>query len=83
MVSIPEPEKFDITRKPNRHLAFGSGIHMCIGNALARTELKIAMRYLLDNTSSIELAKGDDSYESYKNGVLEAAKRFDVRLKAA
>ena len=80
---IPEPEKFDITRKPNRHLAFGSGIHMCIGNALARTELKIAMRYLLDNTSSIELAKGDDSYESYKNGVLEAAKRFDVRLKAA
>lgn len=80
---IPEPEKFDITRTPNRHLAFGSGIHMCIGNALARTELKIAMRYLLDNTSSIELAKGDDSYESYKNGVLEAAKRFDVRLKAA
>lgn len=80
---IADPETFDITRHPNRHLAFGSGIHMCIGNALARREMKIAMRYLLDNISSIELAKGDDSYESHKNGVLEAAKRFDVRLRAA
>ena len=39
--AIDRPEVFDITRKPNRHLALGAGPHMCIGNALARVEMRI------------------------------------------
>jgi cytochrome P450 len=51
-----EPERFDIRREPNRHLAFGFGIHQCAGLSLARLEARIAIsrfisrfpRYRLD-----------------------------------
>jgi cytochrome P450 len=79
-VVIERPEEFDIRRKPNRHLAFGSGIHMCIGNVLARLELRLALQRLLARTSRIETTRGEDSYKSLGNGVLEAAERFSVRL---
>jgi cytochrome P450 len=42
-----EPEKFDITREPNDHVAFGEGIHFCIGAALARMEATIAFEAML------------------------------------
>ena len=42
-----EPEVFDITRTPNEHLGFGSGIHFCVGAVLARMELTICLSTLL------------------------------------
>ena len=78
--AIDRPEEFDITRKPNRHLALGAGPHMCIGNALARVEMRIAYRQLLERTKHIELTRGDDSYRSMGNGILEGAERLSVRL---
>jgi hypothetical protein len=42
-----DPETFDVTRNPNRHLAFGSGVHQCAGMALARLEGAIAISRFL------------------------------------
>ncbi|MDE0784058.1 MAG: cytochrome P450 [Planktomarina sp.] len=41
-----KPNRFDITRRPNRHLSFGLGVHICAGNALARVEAQIAFQRL-------------------------------------
>ena len=50
------PETFDIDRKDKRHVAFGRGIHGCVGQALARMELRIVTEELLSRTESFELA---------------------------
>ncbi len=51
---FPDPETFDIARRPNRHLAFGNGIHTCAGNSLSRMEATLAFTKLLDRFATIE-----------------------------
>ncbi|MFI6053452.1 cytochrome P450 [Streptomyces violascens] len=45
-----DPEVFDIERSPNAHIAFGHGVHFCLGAPLARVEIRVALRRLLDST---------------------------------
>lgn len=45
--AFPDPDRFDIRRTPNKHVAFGHGIHLCLGAALARMEGRIAIRRLV------------------------------------
>lgn len=51
-----DPRRFDATRSPNRHLAFGAGAHQCLGLHLARLEMRILFDVLLDKIESVELA---------------------------
>jgi cytochrome P450 PksS len=50
------PEKLDLQRKPNRHIAFGTGIHFCLGHQLARIEGRQAIRALFDRWPDLTLA---------------------------
>jgi hypothetical protein len=50
------PDRFDVARKPNRHVAFGQGDHVCVGMNVARMEGRIAFSRLLARFPNIELA---------------------------
>jgi len=51
-----DPESFDIIRDPNKHLAFGYGIHLCLGAWLARLETRVALNTLLARHPDLEIA---------------------------
>jgi cytochrome P450 len=53
---FPDADRFDIGRDPNPHVAFGHGIHFCLGAALSRMESKIALSDLLERFKNFELA---------------------------
>jgi pimeloyl-[acyl-carrier protein] synthase len=53
---FPDPDRFDVTRQPNRHLAFGHGIHYCLGAPLAVVEARIAFESLLRRVPEPEAA---------------------------
>ena len=53
---FPDPDRLDIRRHPNRHLAFGFGIHTCAGNSLARMEAEVGIGKLLARFATIERA---------------------------
>ncbi len=57
--AFPDPRRFDIARKPNVHMAFGGGAHICIGAPLARLEAQIAIRKLFARFPDLRLAEPD------------------------
>ena len=57
------PEKLDLARKPNRHLAFGTGIHFCLGHQLARLEGVCALKALFRRWPKLALAVDESEIE--------------------
>lgn len=56
-----EPDRFDITRQPNEHVAFGFGAHFCLGSRLARLELTEMFSRLLTRLPDLRLTEGSAS----------------------
>lgn len=56
---FPDAERFDVTRDPNPHVAFGHGIHSCLGTALARMEARIALTDFFSRAPHFELARAE------------------------
>jgi cytochrome P450 len=77
-----EPHRFDIHRQPNPHLAFGHGIHFCLGAPLARLEARVALRLLLERYRDVEVAR--DEQVDYRNPwTMVAVTRLPMEVRAA
>jgi cytochrome P450 len=75
-----DPFTFRIDRRPNRHLAFGTGPHVCLGQYLARIELSSFFSELLDRVESLELAGTPRFVEgSFVGGVKHLPIRYRLR----
>lgn len=81
-VLVPDrPDEFDIRRKPVRHQGFGAGIHMCIGNVLARLNARTLTQTMLDKTSRIQEV-GEEAFQDWGNGIEDSAKCYHINLKS-
>jgi cytochrome P450 len=74
---FPDPDKFDVDRKENQHIAFGFGIHWCVGAPLARLEVQIAINALLRWLPHLELAAG--TIERPEDYTVRSLKSLPVR----
>jgi cytochrome P450 len=57
-----DAERFDVRRSPNKHMAFGVGVHRCLGERLARLEAKLVFARLLERTSTMEMQTATPHY---------------------
>ena len=74
-----DPNRFDVTRDPNPHIAFGHGGHFCLGAPLARLEARIALTELLSRTRDIELASSEP-WEPRKGQHVHGPTRLPIRF---
>lgn len=77
---FPHPEALDITRVPNRHLAFGMGAHFCLGAPLARLEGEIALTTLFRRFPDLGLAEAPESLRWRRGLAIRGLERLTVAL---
>lgn len=75
-----EPDRFDIDRDPNPHIAFGHGIHFCLGAPLARLEGKVALQVVLERLQDLERAN-DEPLEPMKGILVMGPARLPLRFR--
>jgi cytochrome P450 len=72
-----DPYRFDITRNPNEHLAFGIGEHFCLGAGFARMEIKVMFQELLRRFPDIQL---DGPPERLRSNFINGIKHLPVKF---
>jgi cytochrome P450 len=76
-----DPDRLDLAREPNRHLAFGWGIHFCLGAPLARLEAALAFASLLACTPGLALAEPEPRWRPWLffRGLEQLRVRWEAR----
>ena len=74
----PHAERLDLARRPNRHLAFGTGIHFCLGLQLARIEARCGLEALFKRWPGLELAVPPDAIRWRPRPGLRALERLPI-----
>ncbi|GAA2131292.1 monooxygenase YjiB [Arthrobacter humicola] len=78
---FPDPDVFDVGRSPNRHLAFGQGIHFCLGAPLARLEAKVALQAVLSRLPGLAVDPGAQ-LERMESTIVYGVKHLPVSWQA-
>ena len=76
---FPDPDRVDIARSPNPHLAFGKGVHACIGAQLSRIEMRVALATIVKRLPGLRFAEVDPTLE-YAPSLASRALR-ELRIK--
>ncbi|MFO0576593.1 MAG: cytochrome P450 [Polyangia bacterium] len=79
---FPRPDELDLMREPNRHLAFGYGIHFCLGAPLARMEGQIALELLLQRLPELRLAVPAETLRWRATPVVRGLSALPLRFRA-
>jgi cytochrome P450 len=80
---FPDPHGFDVTRENAKsNIAFGYGVHMCIGASLARKELSVAFKVMLERLDNMELACAEEDLFYAPNVLLRGLSRLPIRFTA-
>ena len=77
---FPDPDRLDLARSPNKHLAFGIGSHFCLGAPLARLEAMIAFRTIADRFPNTRLSVNVDALEWRHHTSIRSPVRLPVSL---
>ena len=78
--AFDDPDRLDLARDARKHLAFGRGIHYCLGSALARMEAGIALGTLLEFAPRLSLAVPAGQLVWLRHSVLRGLAHLPVRL---
>jgi cholest-4-en-3-one 26-monooxygenase len=74
-----EPFRFDVGRDPNPHIAFGAGWHFCLGASLARLEIRVVLRTVLDRIQDFEV---DGPVTRLRSNVSNAIEHLPIRYRS-
>src|SRR5262249_50610578 len=77
---FPDPEKLDLSRSPNPHVSFGSGIHFCLGAQLARVEAQVGYERLFTHYPRLAVAVAESELKYVGNMGLRALVALPVHL---
>ena len=78
-VIFENPGRFDISRKPNHHMEFGTGVHFCLGHQLARLEMKRGLQIVLADWPNLQLAVEDSELVWNERFGLRSLNKLPVR----
>ncbi len=78
---FPNADTFDITRAPNKHLAFGQGVHFCLGAPLARLEAKVALGAVIERLRDIKRVR-EVALEPLQSNIVYGVRHLPVTFRA-